>query len=67
MRRSPSWRRRGRLDRGYLGRILTLTLLARDIDEAIMNGRQQAELGINCCGRGFPWSGGAATSLIDSG
>ena len=36
-----------RLDRGYLGRILMLTLLAPDIVEAIMDGRQPAELGVH--------------------
>jgi hypothetical protein len=34
-----------KLDRGYLGRILMLTLLAPDIVESIMDGRQPAELG----------------------
>ena len=32
------------LDRGYLGRILMLTLLAPDISEAILNECQPAEL-----------------------
>jgi hypothetical protein len=35
-----------KLDRGYLGRLLQLTLLAPDIVEAIMDGRQPAELGL---------------------
>ena len=35
-----------RLDRGYLGRILQLTLLAPDIVEAILNGRQPTNLGL---------------------
>ncbi len=35
-----------RIDRGYLGRILQLTLLAPDIVEAIVDGRQPAELGL---------------------
>ncbi len=35
-----------RLDRGYLGRILQLTLLAPDIVEAILDGRQPPELGL---------------------
>jgi hypothetical protein len=30
----------GKLDRGYLGRILMLTLLAPDMVEAILDGRQ---------------------------
>src|SRR3712207_8405305 len=32
-----------RIDRGYLGRILRLTLLAPDIVEGILDGRQPAE------------------------
>ena len=36
-----------KLDRGYLGRILMLTLLSPDIVEAIMDGRQPAELGVH--------------------
>jgi hypothetical protein len=36
-----------RLDRGYLGRILQLTLLAPDIVEAVLDGRQPAELGLS--------------------
>jgi hypothetical protein len=33
-----------RIDRGYLGRVLRLTLLAPDIVEAILDGRQPADL-----------------------
>lgn len=43
-----------KLDRGYLGRILMLTLLAPDIVEAIMDGRQPAELGVHVLREGFP-------------
>jgi hypothetical protein len=43
-----------RLDRGYLGRILMLTLLAPDIVEAIMYGRQSVELGVHVLREGFP-------------
>lgn len=43
-----------KLDRGYLGRILTLTLLAPDIVEAIMDGRQPPELGLHVLREGFP-------------
>ena len=43
-----------KLDRGYLGRILMLTLLAPDIVEAIPDGRQPAELGVHVLREGFP-------------
>ncbi len=43
-----------KLDRGYLGRILMLTLLAPDIVEAIMDGRQPADLGVHVLREGFP-------------
>ena len=32
------------IERGYLGRMLQLTLLAPDIVEAIMDGRQEADV-----------------------
>jgi hypothetical protein len=35
-----------RIDRGYLGRMLQLTLLAPDIVEAILNGRQPEGMGL---------------------
>jgi hypothetical protein len=35
-----------RIDRGYLGRVLRLTLLAPDIVEAILDGRQPDGLGL---------------------
>jgi hypothetical protein len=40
-----------KLDRGYLGRIL---MLAPYIVEAIMDGRQPAELGVHVLREGFP-------------
>jgi hypothetical protein len=43
-----------KLDRGYLGRILILTLLAPDIVETILEGRQSAELGVHVLREGFP-------------
>ena len=36
-----------RIDRGYLGRVLQLTLLAPDIVAAILDGRQPPELGLS--------------------
>ena len=47
-----------KLDRGYLGRILMLTRLAPDIVEAIMDGRQPAELGGHVLREGFPMEWG---------
>src|SRR6201990_2348794 len=35
-----------KIDRGYVGSILRLTLLAPDIVEAILDGRQPTELGL---------------------
>jgi hypothetical protein len=35
-----------RLERGYLGTLLRLTLLAPDIVEAILDGRQSADIGL---------------------
>ncbi len=43
-----------RIDRGYLGRILQVTLLAPDIVEAILDGRQPAELGLPALMGPFP-------------
>ena len=47
-----------KIDRGYLGRILLLTLLAPDIVEAILDGRQPAGLGLPRLMEPFPieWS-----------
>jgi hypothetical protein len=35
-----------KIERGYLGTLLRLTLLAPDIVEAILDGRQPPELGL---------------------
>ena len=43
-----------RIDRGYLGRVLQLTLLAPDIVESILEGRQPAELGLPALMGPFP-------------
>jgi hypothetical protein len=43
-----------KIERGYLGRILQLTLLAPDIVESILEGRQPAELGLPALMGPFP-------------
>ena len=43
-----------KLDRGYVGRILALTLLAPDIVEAILDGRQPDGVTLPVLMRGFP-------------
>ena len=47
-----------RIDRGYVGNILRLTLLAPDIVEAILDGRQPEDLGLSRLLEPFPleWS-----------
>ena len=46
------------IERGYLGTLLRLTLLAPTIVEALLNGRQPAELGLTTLMEPFPadWS-----------
>jgi hypothetical protein len=53
-----------KLDRGYLGRILMLTLLAPDIVEAILDGRQPAELRVHVLREGFPVEWGAQRAVL---
>ena len=55
-----------KLDRGYLGRILMLTLLAPDIAEAIMDGRQPAALGVHVLREGFAaeWGEQRAATVV---
>jgi hypothetical protein len=43
-----------RIDRGYAGTILRLTLLAPDLIEAILDGRQPADFGLTALLRPFP-------------
>ena len=43
-----------KIDRGYVGSILRLTLLAPDIVEAILDGRQSEELGLPSLLKPFP-------------
>ncbi len=47
-----------RIERGYLGSLLRLTLLAPDIVEAILDGRQTGDLGLPTLMEPFPadWS-----------
>jgi hypothetical protein len=55
-----------KIDRGYLGRILLLTLLAPDIVEAILDGRQPKGLGLPDLLKPFPllWERQRSTWLI---
>ena len=48
-----------RIDRGYLGRLLQLTLLAPDVVEKILDGRQPDGVGLPTLTEPFPadWSG----------
>jgi hypothetical protein len=43
-----------RIDRGYVGTLLRLTLLAPDIVEAILDGRQPSDLGLPRLLKPFP-------------
>ena len=43
-----------RIERGYLGTLLRLTLLAPDVVEAILDGRQPADLGLPALLEPFP-------------
>jgi hypothetical protein len=51
--------RRERVNRGYMSRMVRLTLLAPDIVEAILDGRQPAEMQLDDLLEGFPleWDG----------
>ena len=42
------------IERGYLGSLLRLTLLAPDIVEAILDGQQPRDLGVHVLRQGFP-------------
>ena len=42
------------IERGYLGSLLRLTLLAPDIVEAILDGRQPADRGLSALMEPFP-------------
>jgi hypothetical protein len=57
-----------RIDRGYLGRVLQLTLLAPDVVETILDGRQSADLGLPALMGPFPLGWGAQrTAFAKSG
>ena len=43
-----------KLDRGYLGRLLQLTLFAPDLNQAIMDGREPAEVTLTVLMDTFP-------------
>ena len=43
-----------KVDRGYLGRVLALTLLAPDIIEAMLDGRQPEDLTLPVLMNAFP-------------
>ena len=53
MRHSPTWRKQ-RVGKTYVSPILRLTLLAPGIVEAILEGRQAAELQLDDLLAGFP-------------
>ena len=46
--------KRERVNRGYMSRVLRLTLLAPEIVEAILDGRQPEGMRLEICRRGFP-------------
>ena len=54
-----------KLDQGYLGRILMLTLLVSDIAEAVLDGWQPAELGVHLLRAGFPVEWGEQRAALD--
>ena len=54
MRRSRIWPEREGVNATYVSRVLRLTLLAPDIVEAILDGRQPAELQLDDLLKGFP-------------
>ena len=53
-----------RIERGYLGSLLRLTLLAPDLVEAILDGRQQADLGLLALVGPFPLEWGAQRAAL---
>ena len=59
MRRWRIWRGRRACAPSYVSRVLRLTLLAPEIVEAILDGRQPADVGLDDLLNGFPleWEG----------
>jgi hypothetical protein len=55
-----------KIDRGHLGTILRLTLLAPDIVEAILNGTQPATLGLPALLKPFPVEWGRQRAELQS-
>ncbi|CAA9225694.1 MAG: Phage protein [uncultured Craurococcus sp.] len=53
-----------RIDRGYLGRVLQLTLLAPDIVEAILDGRPLTDRGLPALMESFPLEWDAQCSAL---
>jgi hypothetical protein len=57
-----------KIERGYLGSLLRLTLLAPDIVEAMLDGRQSEGMGLPGLMEPFPsdWSKQRATAALSS-
>ena len=53
-----------KINETYVGRVLRLTLLAPDIVEAILNGRQPAGLQLDLLLGGFRWGGGSSGRIF---
>ncbi len=56
-----------RVERGYLGSLLRLTLLAPEIVEAILDGRQPAVLQLDDLLKGFPLEWGRQRQAVGNG
>ena len=53
-----------KINSSYVSRLLRLTLLAPDIVEAILDGRQPAELGVHRLRAGFPVEWGEQRAVL---
>ncbi len=56
-----------RIERGYLGRLLRLTLLAPDVVEAILDGRQPRNLGLPALMESIPSAWDEERAMPDGG